>query len=148
MRHQHPQRNRRIHELLVAHGVAQVGADVLIRVENPLVHHFHQPDARHQLGHGGTAEIGSFVYGHLRRLLLHAVVAFIDDFSVLRHHKRAAHSLRHAECFVRAGIHALFLCHHMHSACRHQQRQDQGHPPLDLPLHYHDDHVLSPLPAP
>ena len=60
MTHQHAQGDRRIGIARIAHRVSQIGADILVRVEQAVVHHLHQADARHQFGHRRAAEIGIF----------------------------------------------------------------------------------------
>ena len=91
--HQHAQGDRRIGIARVARLVAQINADVLVRVEQSVVHHPHQADARDELGDGGAAEIALFRHRHMGRLLLLAVIAFVDDLALLRHQKRAADRL-------------------------------------------------------
>ena len=122
--HQHPQRDGRIHVARIAHGVSQVCADVLVRIEDTLVHHLHQADARDQLRHGRAAKVGVRADRHMRRLLLLAVVALIDDAAVLGNDKRAAHGLRRAEHLVHTRVHVQSLSRSRHGK-RHQQRQHQ-----------------------
>ena len=127
--HQHPQRDGRIHEGRIAHGIPQVGADVLIRIEDALIHHLHQPDACDQLRHGCAAEIGILADRHARCLLLYAIVALIDDAAVLGDDERAAHGIRRAEHLVHARIHVLFFGRRRHGKRHHQRQYLRQYPP-------------------
>lgn len=58
----------------------------------------------------------------MRRLLLFAIVAFVDDFAVPRHQKRAANRL----CVAENLIHLLIQAHDFRHAANRQKRQHQA----------------------
>ena len=134
MAHQHAQRDGRIGIARIADRIAQIGADIFIRRKHAVVHHLHQPNARHQLRDRRTAEITLFRHGNAGRLLLHAVIMFIHDLAILRDKERAADRFRIAEYAIHALIHALF---------RRRKRQREDYRQRDR--HAHDSLQLNPL---
>ena len=148
--HELAQRDGIVRIARIAHGVAQIGADVLVGIEHALLHQLQEADARHQLRHGRNPEIGMLRHGHMRRLLLFAVVAFIDDLLPHGDDHRPADRLRAREGRVHRRIHIRIL-RQRRAQRQKYKRQKQRSPSVfhrHPPVSGMSPHMIPPADAP
>ena len=84
MRHQHAQGDGRLPGIGVAHGIAQIGGNILIQLQQTLLHQLHDMDAGDKLGDGGDPEVGGRGDGHFFLFGRVAILILIDDFAIPR----------------------------------------------------------------
>ena len=109
MGHQMTQGDRRVPHIGVGDAVPEIGADVLVQIQEALLHQLHDVNGGDHLRHGSRAEVGVLADGNARLLVSVAVEIFVDDLAVFGHIHGCAGGLVAAEHLGDSFVQAVFL---------------------------------------